>query len=673
MEFNITAELKKLPMLPGVYIMHDEHDEIIYVGKAVNLKRRVRQYFDNSRKHGPKIEKMVGHIKYFEYIITDSEIEALVLECNLIKEHSPRYNTLLKDDKNYPYIKVTVNEEFPRILFARQVKKDKAKYFGPFTSAASVNDTIELITEIFKIRTCSQKIEQAPERHSADVPSERQHVKGDLGRTSGTAKKMTGHAGKRACLNFHIGRCAAPCQGYISAAEYAENVSKALNFLKGNQEPVIKMLEEKMNRASEQLEFEEAAKYRDLIASVRHTSSRQKINDAGLDDRDVIACAFAKRELSDIWDIVVSVFYIREGKMLGRENFHMTSEETADRKEILSDFIKQYYSGTPFIPPRILLQDETEDIELLTGWLKLRRNGAVSIQTPKKGQKEKLVELAYENAKMVLDKDMDKLFKEDRKINEALETLKRITGLEKLSRIESYDISNISGYNSVGSMVVYENGRPKKNDYRKFRIRSVDGPNDYASLHEVITRRFSHGLKEKEEHSAATGKNNEEKLSAAAGEKEIEETSDSFARFPDVIFMDGGKGQISAAQAALDELGIAIPVLGMVKDDTHSTRGLILDNEILPIDTHSEAFRLITRIQDETHRFAIEYHQSLRSKEQVHSVLDDIPSVGPVRRRALMKHFSSLEELSRATVEELKKIPEINEASAKQIVDFFNK
>lgn len=633
MDFNIEAELKKLPTLPGVYIMHDEHDEIIYVGKAINLKRRVRQYFDNSRKHGPKIEKMVGHIRYFEYIITDSELEALVLECNLIKEHSPRYNTLLKDDKNYPYIKVTVNEEFPRILFARQVKKDKAKYFGPFTSAAAVKDTIELICEIFKIRTCSQKITQTKE----------------------------GHAGKRACLNYHIGRCAAPCQGFISPAEYAENVSRALSFLKGNQEPVIKMLEEKMNKASLELEFEEAARYRDLIGSIRHTASRQKINDSGLEDKDIIACASAKRELSEIWDIVVQVFYIREGRMLGREHFHMTSEETADRKEILSEFMKQYYSGTPFIPPKILIQEEIEDSKLIEGWLKMRRNGAVSLETPKKGQKEKLVELAYENARMVLDKDMDKLFKEDRKINEALETLKNITGLKQLTRIESYDISNISGYNSVGSMVVYENGRPKKNDYRKFRIKTVDGPNDYASLFEVITRRFSHGLKEKEN------------LADSTGDNRFEELKDSFANFPDAIFMDGGKGQISTAKAALEQLGISIPVLGMVKDDTHSTRGLILDNEILPIDTHSEAFRLITRIQDETHRFAIEYHQNLRSKEQVHSVLDDIPSVGPVRRRALMKHFASIEELKRASIEELKKVPGINEASAKQIVDFFNK
>ncbi|MBQ3060907.1 MAG: excinuclease ABC subunit UvrC [Lachnospiraceae bacterium] len=626
MEFNITAELNKLPARPGVYIMHNEKDEIIYVGKAISLKNRVRQYFQSSRNLSEKIKKMVSNVAYFEYIVTDSELEALVLECNLIKKHRPRYNTMLKDDKGYPYIKVTVSEEFPRVLFARNIKKDKSKYFGPYTSAKAVKDTIELLKKLFMIRSCNRCLPK------------------DIGK-------------ERACLNYHIKQCQAPCQGYISKAEYGKQIKGVLEFLGGNYKDIAKNLEEKMKQAAAELEFEEAARYRDLLESVRHIADKQKINDSSFEDKDVIACAIAKRDYSEIYESVIQVFFIRNGKLIGREHFHMTNEGEISSTEVISAFVKQYYSGTPFVPKNILLQTEIEDLELVTQWLKEKRGSGVNIVVPIKGRKEKLVELAFDNAAMVLSKDMDKLYKEDKRIKEALETIKNATGIEKLDRIESFDISNISGFLSVGSMVVFENGKPKSNDYRKFKIKSVVGPNDYASMREVLERRFLHGISEGRE------------LEAAGEDKML----GSFSHLPDVIFMDGGKGQVNVALEVLKEMELNIPVCGMVKDDRHQTRGLYYNNEIIPIDTHGEAFRLITRIQDETHRFAIEYHRSLRAKGQVHSILDDIDGIGPRRRKALMKYFSSIEEIKKADIDTLAKVPSMDRKSAKAVVDFFEK
>lgn len=626
MDFNITAELNKLPARPGVYIMHNQRDEIIYVGKAISLKNRVRQYFQSSRNHSEKIKKMVSNVAYFEYIVTDSELEALVLECNLIKKHRPRYNTMLKDDKGYPYIKVTVGEEYPRVLFARNIKKDKSKYFGPYTSAKAVKDTIELLMKLFMIRSCNRSLPK------------------DIGK-------------ERACLNYHIKQCQAPCQGYISKEEYANQVKGVLEFLNGNYQPVEKNLEEKMKDAALKLEFEEAARYRDLLESVRHTAAKQKINDSSFEDKDVIACAIARRDFSEIYESVIQVFFIRNGKLIGREHFHMSNEGEITSREVLSAFIKQYYAGTPFVPKTILLQTDVEDRELLEQWLKSKRGSGVSLVVPIKGRKEKLIELAYDNASMVLSKDMEKLHKEDAKISEAIDTIRNATGIERLDRIESFDISNISGFLSVGSMVVFENGKPKSNDYRKFKIKSVTGPDDYASMKEVLTRRFVHGIEEGKELS----------------EKGESLEMGSFAKLPDAIFMDGGKGQVNIALEVLKELGLSIPVCGMVKDDNHRTRGLYYDNEIIPIDTHGEAFRLITRIQDETHRFAIEYHRSLRAKGQIHSILDDIPGIGPARRKALMKYFKSIDEIKAADVDALAKVPAMDIKSAKAVVDFFDK
>ena len=624
MEFNITAELNKLPARPGVYIMHNEKDEIIYVGKAISLKNRVRQYFQSSRNLSEKIKKMVSNVAYFEYIVTDSELEALVLECNLIKKHRPRYNTMLKDDKGYPYIKVTVSEDFPRVVFARNIKKDKSKYFGPYTSAKAVKDTIELLMKLFMIRSCNRCLPK------------------DIGK-------------ERACLNYHIKQCQAPCQGYISKEEYGAHIKGVLDFLGGNYKDIAKNLEEKMKRSAAELEFEEAARYRDLLESVRHIADKQKINDSSFEDKDVIACAIARRDFSEIYESVIQVFFIRNGKLIGREHFHMTNEGEISSTEVISAFVKQYYAGTPFVPKNILLQTEIEDRELVTQWLKEKRGGSVNIVVPVKGRKEKLVELAFDNAAMVLSKDMDKLYKEDKRIKEALETIRNATGIENLDRIESFDISNISGFLSVGSMVVFENGKPKSNDYRKFKIKSVVGPDDYASMREVLERRFVHGISEGKELEAA----GEDKLLG------------SFSHLPDVIFMDGGKGQVNVALEVLKEMELDIPVCGMVKDDHHQTRGLYYNNEIIPIDTHGEAFRLITRIQDETHRFAIEYHRSLRAKGQVHSILDDIDGIGPTRRKALMKHFSSIEEIKNADIDTLAKVPSMDRKSAKAVVDFF--
>ena len=618
--FNFEEELKKLPARPGVYIMHDAQDNIIYVGKAVSLKNRVRSYFRESTVKSPKIEKMVSLIARFEYIVTDSELEALVLENNLIKEHNPKYNTMLKDDKTYPYIKVTVGEPFPRVQFSRLMKKDRSRYFGPFTSAAAVKDTIELLNRLFQLRTCNRILPR------------------DIGL-------------ERPCLNYHIGQCLAPCQEYITKEEYRKNVDKALSFLNGNYGMILDELKSKMEKASEELNFEEAIRYRDLYNSVRAVSQKQKITDSDGEDKDIIALD------KDGGEAVVQVFFVRGGKLIGREHFYMTRVEDCDKPQILLDFVKQFYAGTPFVPRELILQKEIEEIPVLEEWLTARRGGRVYIRVPKKGQKEKLVELAEKNARMVLEKDRERIKREEARTVGAVRQIAQLLDLPVLDRMEAFDISNISGFENVGSMVVYEKGKPKRSDYRKFRIRTVAGPDDYACMKEVLTRRFTHGLEEAREME----------------EKQLGKDFNSFTRFPDLLLMDGGRGQVNVALQVLEELKLSIPVCGMVKDDNHRTRGLYYHNVEIPIDRASEGFKLITRIQDEAHRFAIEYHRSLRSKEQVKSVLDEIPGVGPARRKALMRSFPSIDELKNATAAQIGERADIPLYVAQEIFDFFHK
>lgn len=593
--------------------MHDEKDEIIYVGKAVSLKNRVRQYFQSSRNKGAKIEQMVTHIRRFEYIITDSELEALVLECNLIKEHRPKYNTMLMDDKAYPFIKVTVEEPYPRVMLARRMAKDKSRYFGPYTSAGAVKDTIELIRRLYHVRSCNRKLPR------------------DIGK-------------ERPCLNYHIHQCKAPCQGYISEEEYRKSIQEVLRFLGGNYEGILKDLEEKMNQASEDLEFERAIEYRELLSSVQKIAQKQKITDTAGEDRDILAVA------SEGEDAVVQVFFIRGGRLIGRDHFYLKIGEGDGAGEILSSFVKQFYAGTPYIPAEIMLPEPVADAEVIEEWLSGKRGRKVHIRIPQKGMKEKLVELAEKNAALVLSTDRERLKREEGRTIGAVKELEKILGLTGIRRMEAYDISNTSGFASVGSMVVYERGKPKRNDYRKFRIKSVQGPDDYASMEEVLTRRFQHGLEEQKEGKDLGG----------------------FREFPDLILMDGGKGQVNVALEVLEKLGLSIPVCGMVKDDNHRTRGLYYNNTELPIDRDSECFRLITRIQDEAHRFAITFHRQLRGKSQVHSVLDDIPGVGPARRKDLMRHFENIDAIRNADIEELKKLPSMNEKSARDVYHFFH-
>ena len=613
--FIIEEELKKLPAKPGVYIMHGEKDEIIYVGKAISLKNRVRQYFQSSRNKGAKIERMVTHITRFEYIITDSELEALVLECNLIKEHRPKYNTMLKDDKSYPFIKVTVHEPYPRVLFARRMKKDKARYFGPYTSGGAVKDVIELVRKLYQVRSCNRSLPR------------------DTGKD-------------RPCLYYHMKQCKAPCQGYISQEEYRKNINKVIKFLNGDFQDTISELMEKMQKASEEMRYEDAMEYRDLISSIRKIGERQKITGYGQEDRDIIAVAMDDSEDLRDQDAVVQVFFIRDGRLIGRDHFYLRVAKGDTKAQVLSSFLKQFYAGTPFIPSEIMLQSEIEDADIIEEWLSGRRKQKVHIRVPKKGTKEKLVELALEKARMVLAKDRERIRREEGRTIGAVHEVEEWLGLKNVVRMEAYDISNISGFESVGSMVVYEKGRPKRSDYRKFKIKWVQGPNDYASMEEVLTRRFTH---------------------------ESNGEFDSFARLPDLILMDGGRGQVNIALKVLNELGISIPVCGMVKDDHHRTRGLYFDNVEIPIDTSGEGFRLITRIQDEAHRFAIEYHRSLRSREQVHSILDDIPGIGDTRRKALLRKFKSVENIRDASEEELAQTESMNARSARQVYEFFHK
>lgn len=611
--FDIEEELKKLPAKPGVYLMHDERDEIIYVGKAISLKNRVRQYFQASRNKGAKIEQMVTHIRRFEYIVTDSELEALVLECNLIKEHRPKYNTMLMDDKGYPFIKVTTSEAYPRIMLARTMQKDKAKYFGPYTSATAVKETIDLIRKLYCIRSCNRNLPK------------------DMGK-------------ERPCLNYHIKQCKAPCQGYISETEYRKSIDEAIRFLNGHYEGILGDLEKKMLEASENMKFEKAIEYRELLNSVKQIAQKQKITDSSGEDRDILAVA------KDAEDAVVQVFFIRGGRLIGRDHFFLRNASEDSKSKILESFIKQFYAGTPFIPSELMLQEDIEERAILEQWLSKKKEHRVHIKVPKKGEKEKLVELARTNAALVLNTDKERLKREEGRTIGAVKEIENLLGISGIVRMEAFDISNTSGFSSVGSMIVYEKGKPKRNDYRKFKIKSVQGPDDYASMAEVLTRRFRHGLEELE---------NGEKIG-------------SFTSFPDLILMDGGKGQVNVALEVLDKLGLDIPVCGMVKDDFHRTRGLYYNNVEIPIDRQSEGFKLITRVQDEAHRFAIEFHRKLRSQGQVHSILDEIKGIGPARRKALMKHYASIDEIKNASVEELKNLPSMNENSAKEVYSFFH-
>ncbi len=617
--FDLEEELKKLPGRPGVYIMHDASDAIIYVGKAVSLKNRVRQYFQSSRNKGVKIERMVSQIARFEYIVTDSELEALVLECNLIKEHRPKYNTMLKDDKAYPFIRVTVEEAYPRVLFSRTMRKDKSRYFGPYTSAGAVKQTIDLLHKLYQIRTCSRVLPR------------------DIGK-------------ERPCLNYHIHQCRGPCQGYVSQEEYRASVENALDFLNGSYKPVLEELERRMEEASESLEFEQAIEYRELLASVRAVAQKQKITSSDGEDKDVIALAH------DAHDAVVQVFFVRGGKLIGRDHFYLSHVEGEEDSQILGSFVKQFYAGTPFIPRELMLQTEIEDMAVVEEWLGAKRGQRVRLRVPRRGTKEKLVELAAKNAQLVLSQDKERIRREEGRTIGAAKEVAGWLGLKEAVRMEAFDISNTNGFESVGSMVVFEKGKPKRSDYRKFRIRTVQGPDDYASMREVLMRRFRHGLEERQE----------------LEEKNLAGEYGSFTRFPDLLLMDGGRGQVNIALSVLEELNLAIPVCGMVKDDNHRTRGLYYNNVEIPIDRSSEGFRLITRIQDEAHRFAIEYHRSLRGKEQVHSVLDDIPGIGPARRKALMRYFKGLEPIREATVEELAKAESMNEAAARNVYAFFH-
>lgn len=617
--FNIEEELKLLPDRPGVYIMRDKSDRIIYVGKAIILKNRVKQYFQSSRNHTEKIKQMVENIDHFEYIVTDSEVEALVLECNLIKEHRPKYNTMLKDDKTYPYIRVTVNEAYPRVLFSRDMKRDKSKYFGPYTSVTAVKDILDLLRKIYKIRTCNRNLPK------------------DIGK-------------ERPCLYYYMGQCDAPCQGFITQDEYGKNISQAIEFLSGNYTTVVRMLEERMNEAAQQMEYEKAATNRDLLSSVRQIMNKQKITNTDQTDRDIIAFARNKDEA------VVQTFFIRGGKLIGRDHFYLTGVEDETDNRVIASFIKQFYAGTPYIPKEIFLEAEPEEEEILGQWLTNKRGQKVYLHVPKKGGKEKLVELAKRNAELILSKDSEKLKREEARTTGALKELADYLDLPLISRIESFDISNTSGFETVGSMVVFEHGKAKKSDYRKFKIRNIVGPDDYTAMHEMLMRRFTHGMRELEE----------------MREKKLDRSLGSFTKYPDLILMDGGKGQVNIALQVLEEFKLDIAVCGMVKDDKHRTRGLYYRNKELPIDKSSELFKLITRVQDETHRFAIEYHRSLRKKKQIHSILDDIKGIGPARRRALMKHFQSLEAIQDADIEDIVKAPSMNRAAAIEVYNFFH-
>lgn len=617
--FDIKEALKNLPDKPGVYLMKDENQHIIYVGKAKILKNRVRQYFHKSSNHTNKIKRMVSLIRSFEYIVTDSELEALILECNLIKKHWPKYNTMLKDDKSYPYIKVTVSEDFPRIMLVRDVKKDKAKYFGPYASAYSAKETIDLVRKMYKIRTCHRVLPR------------------DIGK-------------ERPCLNYHIKQCDAPCMGYISKEDYKVKIEEISDFLGGNYVPVIKELEAKMLEASENLDFEKAAEYRDYVRAVKTIMERQKIVKATNEDQDIIAFAANENEA------LIQVYFVRNGKLIGREHFRMEHIEEQSNQEIMTAFVKQFYSGTPFIPKELILQNHLTEAKIIENWLSDKRGQKVYIKVPQKGEKNKLVELASKNANITLKQFGDSLKKEQKRTTGAMKELVEAIGLDKeAKRVEAYDISTHQGVATVGSMVVFEDGKPKKSDYRKFKIKYGIGPDDYASMNEVLTRRFNHALEEQKELILKGFSDNEGK----------------FSRLPDLILMDGGKGQVNIALQVLTEVGLDIPVCGMVKNDKHQTRGLFYNNVEIPLSTRTEAFKLVARIQDEAHRFAIDYHRKTHKKEAITSVLDDIAGIGPTRRKNLMKAFGSVEAIKEASIKELLEVTGMNQKVSEVVFSFF--
>ncbi|MCL2874664.1 MAG: excinuclease ABC subunit UvrC [Defluviitaleaceae bacterium] len=612
--FNIPEELKKLPQKPGVYIMKNSNDAVIYVGKAKSLRNRVRQYFLPSNADY-KVANMVPHITHFEYIVTDTELEALILECTLIKKHTPKYNILLKDDKTYPYMKLTLNESFPRLLKVRQFQKDKGKYYGPYSSVRVIGDTIELAHNIWKIRTCGK-----------NFPN-------DIGKS-------------RPCLNYDIGKCAAPCAGLISEEEYNVMINDIIAFLGGKYEEIVKRLERQMIDFAEELRFEEAEIIRKKIISIRSLTEKQKMENLTESDQDIIAFAESESEA------LVQVFFIRAGKMTGREHFMVDKPEDASKQEIITSFIQQFYSETTYIPKEIITEHEVEEKELITKWLSEIKGQSTSLITPKKGEKHKLIQLASKNAEITLNQFGEAIKSEERRTTGAVSEIKEALKLENnIERIEAYDISNIMGYEAVASMVVFENGKPKRSDYRKFKIKYTVGANDTASMNEVIFRRFTRYKNE-------------------TSNPEINKPG-KFSSLPDIIFVDGGKGQISAAQAALKDLGISIPVCGMVKDDKHRTRGLMFDNSEITFKASSEGFKLVTRIQDEVHRFAITYHRKLREKSAIKSILDDIPGIGGTRRKALLKHFGDIENISKASVEELADVQGMNNKAAEAVYRFF--
>ena len=615
--FDIPAELKKLPESPGVYIMRDKTDDIIYVGKAKILKNRVRQYFQNSANHSLKVKQMVSNIDHFEYIVTGSEVEALILENNLIKKHNPKYNILLKDDKTYPYIKVTTNEMFPRVFVTRKLLKDKNKYFGPFTNSSAVKENIALIDKIWQVRRCSKVFPR------------------DIGKS-------------RPCLNYHIGQCKAVCTGKVSEEEYNKMIGEILDFLSGKTENVVKSLTSKMLKYSAEMEFEKAAEVRDTIESIKILNQKQIIENLHIDDRDVIGFARGIREC------IMQIFFIRGGKITGREHFMLEECEGVEDKELMTQFVQQFYSGTPFIPKEVILQCEIDDFDLISQWLSEQKGQRVNVLVPQKGERKSLVLMAQNNAKIVLDKFGTEIRREHKRTKGALEEIQKALDIDfELNRIESYDISNTQGFESVASMVVFENGLPKRSDYRKFKIKTIIGPDDYGSMEEVITRRFTRYINE------------------TSGDENVKKAG--FDKKPDMIFLDGGKGQISAVQKALTNLNLYVPVCGMVKDDRHRTRALMYNGEEIELPYTSEGFKLLTRMQDEVHRFAIEYHRKLREKKQVHSILDDISGIGSVRRKALMKHFGDINAIRRAEVEELQQVDGMNIKSAEAVYNFFRK
>ncbi len=617
--FDIKEQLKKLPDKPGVYLMKDENGEIIYVGKSKSLKNRVSQYFRSQKGHPPKVKAMVKVIKEFEYIITDTEVEALILEANLIKKHKPRYNVLLRDDKSYPYIKITLNEKYPRVLKTRRVIKDSARYFGPYINVDAVNQTLATIEELFPLRKCKRNLEQNNERP---------------------------------CLNYHIKKCLGPCTGKVNHDEYMEMIDQIVLFLGGKQDILIKELEGKMAKAAQELHFERAAKYRDRINALKNLAEKQKIVSTSDADQDYISMAISDDK------VCIMVFFVRSGKLVGREHYILEGTEDMERSEILSTFVKQFYSSTSFIPKEILAHENMEDSEVIESWLSQKRQSKVTVKQPMRGEKKKLLELVYKNALEYLTKFEEKINRDKEYSQKVLNEIKYILGLDHLpKRIEAYDISNMYGVFSVGSMVVFENGKPQNSGYRRFKVRTIEGPNDYGSMQEVLFRRFKRGIEENQ----------------MLKEQGISFEKGKFSIFPDIVLVDGGKGHVKAAEDVLVALGLNIPVAGMVKDDKHRTKGLIYKGDEIYLEKRSYGFKLIAKIQEEVHRFAISYHKTLRDKSMVQSVLDEIPGIGKKRKKELLKHFGSIEKIRKASVKELKEVDGMNTKSAKSVYEFFRK